>query len=104
MAASGESRPKAQPTVQVDNQRIRVTEWRFPPGGSTGWHRHEYDYVVVPISSGTLKMRDAEGEVEAELVSGQAYHRQAGVEHDVINPNDFEFVFVDVEIKAHGLD
>ncbi len=104
MAASGEIRPKAQPTVQVDNERTRVTEWRFPPGGSTGWHRHEYDYIVVPITSGTLNLQSAEGEAEAELVTGQAYYRQAGVEHDVINPNDFEFVFVDIELKAHGLD
>ena len=38
---------EATPTVFIDNERVRVTEWRFAPGAATGWHRHEYDYVVV---------------------------------------------------------
>ena len=38
----------ARPTVQIDNDRVRVTEWRFAKrGDNTGWHRHEYDYVVI---------------------------------------------------------
>ena len=90
----------AQPTVQVDNDRVRVTEWRFPPGGATGHHRHQYDYVVVPMTTGQLKMVLADGsEAHADLVAGQAYSRGAGVEHDVINANDSEFVFVEIEIK-----
>ena len=42
---------EAVPTVQVDNDRVRVTEWRFAPGTATGWHRHEFDYVVVPMTT-----------------------------------------------------
>ena len=99
-----DERPLALSSVQVDNERTRVTEWRFPPGAATGWHRHEYDYVVVPMTSGTLMMCNSNGESEALLEFGKAYSRRAGVEHDVINQNDFEFVFVEVEIKAHGLD
>jgi hypothetical protein len=41
-------RPAAIPTVQIDNDHVKVTEWRFPPGGETGWHRHAMYYVVVP--------------------------------------------------------
>ena len=37
------SRPQAVPTVQVDNDRVVVTEWRFAPGAQTGHHRHGYD-------------------------------------------------------------
>lgn len=92
--------PKAQPTVQVDNAVARVTEWRFAPGAATGFHRHEYDYVVVPMTSGQLRMIAADGsESLADLVAGRSYFRQAGVEHDVINANDEEFVFVEVEFK-----
>ncbi len=40
--------PKAVATVQVDNERVRVTEWRFAPGAETGEHVHRMDYVVVP--------------------------------------------------------
>ena len=36
----------------------------------------------------------------AELTAGRSYYRALGVEHDVINANEFEFVFVEVEFKA----
>lgn len=90
----------ARSTLQIDNDRTRVTEWRFAPGAATGFHRHAFDYVVVPQTSGTLKLIDAAGAVQyAELTAGSAYFRGAGVEHDVINANDFEFVFIEVEFK-----
>jgi len=91
----------ATPTVQADNERTIVTEWRFPPGAATDWHRHEMDYVVVPMTSGKLKLALADGtETTAELTAGQSYFREAGVEHNVININDHEFVFVEIEFKA----
>jgi len=91
---------RAVPTVQIENDRIRVTEWRFAPGAATGWHRHDYDYVVVPITTGQLTMIGPGGtESRASLISGQAYARDAGVEHDVVNANDHEFVFIDIELK-----
>ena len=92
-------RPPAQPTVQIDNERVAVTEWRFPPGGETGWHRHGHDYVVVPLTNGTLRLETPEGERESNLKVGQSYTRSAGVEHNVINANDHEFVFIEIELK-----
>jgi hypothetical protein len=41
----------AKCTVHVSNERVTVNEWRFAPGANTGWHRHEYDYVIVPTRS-----------------------------------------------------
>ena len=76
-----------------------VTEWRFPPGAETGWHRHAMDYVVVPQTTGKLLLETAEGQISAELTAGVAYSREEGVEHNVVNANDYEFVFVEVEIK-----
>ena len=91
---------RAVPTIQVDNERTRVTEWRFAPGAATGYHRHEYDYVVVPGATGTLKLIGPDGsETFAELTKGVSYFREAGVEHDVINASEGEFVFVEVEFK-----
>jgi quercetin dioxygenase-like cupin family protein len=90
----------AVPTVLIDNDRVRVTEWRFAPGAATGWHRHEYDYVVLPMKTGRLKLVEpGGGERFAELTTGVPYFRGAGVEHDVINANEFEFAFVETEIK-----
>ena len=91
---------EAVPTVQVDNDRVRVTEWRFAPGAATGWHRHEFDYVVVPITTGTLLLKEGDGERYTELTAGVSYSREVGVEHNVINANDYEFVFVEVEMKS----
>jgi len=34
------TRPQAVPTVQIDNERVIVTEWRFASGAETGWHTH----------------------------------------------------------------
>jgi beta-alanine degradation protein BauB len=90
--------PAAVATVQIDTSTIRVTEWRFASGAATGHHRHEYPYVVVPMTTGTLAITGPGGDSTAELVTGQAYARPAGVEHDVRNANDFEFVFVEIEI------
>jgi hypothetical protein len=42
------SQEKATQIVQIDNNHLRVTEWRFAPGADTGYHRHEHDYVVGP--------------------------------------------------------
>jgi quercetin dioxygenase-like cupin family protein len=91
--------PTAVPTVQVDNEHVRVTEWRFAPGATTGWHRHEYNYVVVPITTGQLRLVNGSSEMVAELVTGQSYTRPALTEHDVINPNAYELVFIEIEMK-----
>lgn len=95
-------RPLAVPTTQVENERFIVTEWRFSAGAHTGWHRHAHDYVVVPLTTGTLLLETNNGPASANLVAGLAYARVAGVEHDVINDNDGDFVFVEIEAKANG--
>jgi quercetin dioxygenase-like cupin family protein len=93
-------RMNAVPTVQIDNPRLRVTEWRFAPGAATGWHRHEHDYTVVPMTTGTLRIDLGGGKsVDSPLVTGRSYFREKGVEHDVINANDHEFVFIEIEVK-----
>jgi quercetin dioxygenase-like cupin family protein len=94
-----QARDAARATVFIDNARVRVTEWRFAPGAATGWHRHEYDYVVVPLTDGTLRLVEPDGERDAVLEVGVPYFREAGVEHDVANANDYEFTFVEVELK-----
>ncbi len=94
------SHPPATATVQIDNESVRVTEYRFKPGEATGWHRHEMDYIVVPTEGGRLRMTGPDGATnDAVLERGRSYTRQAGVEHDVLNVDDHEIVFVEVELK-----
>ena len=91
---------QATSTQQIDNERTRVTEWRFAPGAETVEHIHQYDYVVVPGLDGVLKIELPDGsETLAELKTGEAYFRQKGVHHNVINANAFEFSFVEIEFK-----
>jgi quercetin dioxygenase-like cupin family protein len=90
----------ARSTVHIDNATVRVTEWRFAPGEATGHHRHEFPYVVVPLTTGRLAIASSAGEVGADLVAGQPYFRGPGVEHDVRNANAFDFVFIEIEVKA----
>lgn len=92
-------RPQAIPTVQIDSERVKVTEWRFAPNAETGWHRHGMDYVVVPMTTGTLLLETPQGEMRAPLTAGVSYARLTGVEHNVVNANDHEFVFVEIELK-----
>ena len=93
------TRPPAVATVQIDNDRVKVTEWRFAPGAETGYHRHGMDYVVVPMTTGTLLLETPQGEIRSLLTAGVSYTRLTGVEHNVINANDHEFVFVEIELK-----
>ena len=91
--------PPAESSVQVDNPTARVTAWHFTPGASTGHHRHEYDYVVVPLTTGRVLIQSADGQAPGGLIAGQAYFRHSGVEHEVVNDNDFEITFVEIELK-----
>jgi quercetin dioxygenase-like cupin family protein len=93
-------RPQAIPTVQIDDAFVKVTEWRFPPGAETGWHTHGMRYVVVPQTTGALLLETPDGPVESQLTSGVSYTRPVGVCHNVVNPAETEFVFVEIELKA----
>jgi len=90
---------KATAIRRIEDERVVGTEWRMPPGSETGWHRHEYDYAVVYLTSGNLFVESKDGNVTVALERGQVTSRQSGVEHNVKNPNSFEFVFVELEIK-----
>ena len=89
---------KATSTVQVQNDGVLVTQWRFAPGAETGHHVHAHDYVVVPMTTGVLRLEEPGGVREAKLQAGVSYAREAGVAHNVINANAYEFVFLEIEI------
>ena len=89
----------AKSTVCIENERVVVTEWRFAPGDNTGWHRHGHDYVIVPLMDGKLKLETRDGTNFAEMKKGVPYFRNEGVEHDVINANDSEYAFIEIELK-----
>ena len=91
---------KAVPTTQIDNDLTIVTRWDFAPGAETGEHIHGHDYCVVPLQDGILKIVDPQGgETLAEMQAGKSYYRSKGVHHNVINANDYDYSFVEIEFK-----
>jgi quercetin dioxygenase-like cupin family protein len=93
------SAKQADATPLIDNDRVRVIEWRFPPGTETGVHVHGMDLVVVPIITGLLTIVDDEGEKENKITHGVPYFRAAGVKHNVVNRTDGEIAFIEIEMK-----
>ncbi len=98
-------RPAAEPVTHIDDDRFRVTEWRFAPGAETGWHRHGHDYVIVPLTDGRLGLDLAGGtSTEAALSQGVPYSRRVGVEHNVTNAGDKPLSFLEIEVVDDARD
>ena len=92
--------PTARSTISADDDRVRVTTWTFEEGENTGHHRHEYDYLVVPITGGTFEVTEADGSSRMlTQTAAVAYRGRVGTEHDVINRSGQTAIFVEVELK-----
>ncbi|MGO4713805.1 cupin domain-containing protein [Bradyrhizobium sp. 2TAF24] len=89
----------AIPTVQQDDDVVRITRWDFAPGAVTGWHRHGWPYFVIMLTDGVLRLHDGAAVTDVALVAGQSYRRLAGVEHDVMNGSAHPIAFVEIEVK-----
>lgn len=92
----------SQGEIQLENDWFRVTKWTIDPGGAIPMHRHDHEYVVVPMVTDTMHVVTADGtEIVTELVAGQSYSRPAGSEHTVENRGERDaIVFVEVERLA----
>lgn len=89
----------ARPTVQRDDDDIRITRWDFQPGAVTGWHTHGRPYFVVMLTDAIMRVHDGAAVTETRLAAGQAYNRPSGIEHDVMNGSDHPMAFIEIEIK-----
>ncbi len=91
----------ARSNTTIDDQQVRVTAWTFEArGDSTGFHTHEFDYIVVPVTGGTFSVTDAHGAVHRmEQNAGSPYRGAAGIEHTVSNAGDGRATFVEIELK-----
>jgi quercetin dioxygenase-like cupin family protein len=91
----------ARATVSTDNDQVRVTTWSFDAAGAaTGRHRHEFDYVVVPVTGGEFTVIAGDGSTrQMRQVAGVPYAGTAGTDHDVVSAAAHEAVFVEIELK-----
>ena len=87
-------------TQLIDDDRVRVTRFDFAPGDETGWHTHAMDYVITAVTDCHMRLELPDGTVsEVTVPAGQAYRRNEGVAHNVINAGDTPMSFVEVELK-----
>jgi len=92
--------PIARSHTSVDDDQVRVTTLSFDDGDETGYHRHPYDYVVVPLTGGTFIVEEADGTTrELVQVAGAPYQGRAGTEHNVVNRSGRTASFVEIELK-----
>jgi quercetin dioxygenase-like cupin family protein len=93
------SRTRATSTLRLETERVRATESAFRPGAETGWHRHAHDYVIVPLTDGSLLLEEPGGGTRTSALElGIPYARPTGVEHNVINAGDTDLAFLEIEL------
>ena len=93
-------RNKCSSTLLVEDKKVRVTRFDFEPDQETGWHVHEYDYVITAITDCFMTLQHPDGtETNSEVAAGNAYIRDAGVHHNVINKSDQKMSFIEIEFK-----
>ena len=75
---------RASSELIIDNKDVRIIRWSFETNQSTGFHKHEYDYVVVPCKTGQLNIITENENTISDLVIHEPYHRKKGIEHEVV--------------------
>ena len=87
-------------TTLIDNDQVRVTRFDFTPGAHTGWHRHEHNYVITAITDLNMRLEEpGDTQREVKVAAGEAYFRNLGIEHNVINMGQASMSFIEVELK-----
>jgi beta-alanine degradation protein BauB len=92
--------PTARSTTGADTDRVRITTWTFEEGEETGHHRHDYDYIVVPVTGGTFAVTEPDGTTrQMTQEAAVTYLGRAGTEHNVISRSHRTAAFVEIELK-----
>ena len=90
---------KAEPTVNIDNEKVKVAEWRMGPDSQIGHHVHARDYLVIALSGGKLTIATGEEDIAFPLEIGVTFFGSTGDAHDVLNRGTAEVRFLEIDIK-----
>ncbi|MCX8508150.1 MAG: cupin domain-containing protein [Rhodobacteraceae bacterium] len=94
------TRPACTASLLIDDARVRVNRFDFPPGAETGWHRHGFDYVITTLTDCQMLIEEPDGGSRMVMIpAGTVYRRTEGVEHNVINGGSAPMSFIEVELK-----
>ena len=47
----------AEFNLLFEDDKTKITSWRFAPGTETGWHHHNFDYVTIQNPAGGLSLK-----------------------------------------------
>jgi len=99
-AAEAAGRPMATFNTIHEDDKTRITHWVMKPGEQTGWHSHDFDYVVVQLSGGSLHLDYADGsEREVDYAPGGTLTGEAPVEHNATSVGGEAIVSLEIEYK-----
>ena len=95
---------KCSSTLLAEDEKVRVTRFDFNPGQETGWHVHKYDYVITAITDCFMLLQHPDGtQTNSKVSAGNAYRRDAGVNHNVVNISEQQMSFIEIELKNSGI-
>ena len=84
----------------AEDEKVRVTRFDFEPDQETGWHVHQYDYVIIAVTECCMLLQNPDGtQTSSKVSAGSAYSRDTGVHHNVINASEQKMSFIEIELK-----
>lgn len=90
----------ARSEILFEDDRTRITCWRFAPGAETGWHYHAVDYVTIQQSGGRLRLEKDDGSVTfVDYKDQRTIAYQAPIKHNATNVSDEEVRVTEIELK-----
>lgn len=97
---SGHDYKAAEFTILFEDDKTKITSWRFDPGAETGWHEHDVDYVTIQKSGGRLKLESDTGDVKfVDYKMDHAAGYAAPIRHNATNISDEEVRVIEIEYK-----
>ena len=91
---------RAEPNVLFEDERTKITTWKFAPGDETGWHHHNFDYVTIQKSGGRLKLESQDGEIKyVNYENDKTLNYAAPIKHNATNVSDEEVRVIEIEYK-----
>jgi len=85
--------------VLLDNNKVRVLDFKFKPGEKTGMHSHP-EYILYALNGGTTKTTTSDGKVsEMTSKTGEVRWNEA-VTHDNENIGKTEIHALVIELKT----
>jgi len=88
-------------TVRLENDRVRVLEWRFKPGEKEKMHSHP-DGVVIVLADATLKSTSPDGTATSSALDNGEVRWRNALSHSLENVGSTEAHALAIELKSGG--